>query len=117
MSSSQKMDVAVALNWDGQAAPRVTAKGRGEVARNILETARRHDVPISDDPQLVEVLAQVELGHTIPDVLFVAVAEVIAFAYSVHGRLPEHVAHAVRADSGAHGAAAPVDGPGHKREQ
>ena len=91
MSRERPVAVAVALHWDGASAPRVTAKGRGELAQRIADTARAHDVPISDDPQLVEVLAQVEVGHVIPEILFVAVAEVIAFAYAVHGRVPERI--------------------------
>jgi flagellar biosynthesis protein len=91
MNHGHPVNVAVALHWDGASAPRVTAKGRGEVAQRIADKAREHDVPISDDPQLVEVLAQVDLGDVIPEALFVAVAEVIAFAYSVHGGLPERI--------------------------
>ena len=88
MNRQQDVDIAVALHWDGMGAPRVTAKGRGELAARIAALALEHDVPISDDPELVEVLAQVELGATIPEALFVAVAEVIAFAYSVSDQLP-----------------------------
>ena len=88
MNDAADVDVAVALHWDGIGAPRVTAKGRGELAARIAALALEHDVPISDDPELVEVLAQVELGATIPEALFVAVAEVIAFAYSVSDQLP-----------------------------
>ena len=88
MTAPRPVDIAVALHWDGQDAPRVTAKGRGEVAQQIAALAAAHDVPISDDAELVEVLARVELGHAIPEVLFVAVAEVIAFAYSLRGAVP-----------------------------
>jgi len=86
------LDVAVALTWDGVGAPRVTAKGRGELARRILEVARAHEVPIDCEPELVEVLAQVDLGHAVPEKLYLAVAEVLAFAYRVHGRLPARLA-------------------------
>ena len=91
MSVERKVDVAVALHWDGGPAPRVTAKGRGELARRIVELAREHGVPLEQEPELIEVLADVELGALIPEVLFVAVAEIIAFAYAVRGRLPAHV--------------------------
>ncbi|MGE0485735.1 MAG: EscU/YscU/HrcU family type III secretion system export apparatus switch protein [Gammaproteobacteria bacterium] len=98
MKHGQPVNIAVALHWDGASAPRVTAKGCGELAQRIADKAREHDVPISDDPQLVEILAQVELGHVIPEALYVAVAEVIAFAYSVHGGLPERIAELVERD-------------------
>ena len=90
-----KVDVAVALRWDGETAPQVTAKGRGDVAERIVNLAREHDVPLDHDPALVEVLAQVDLGDQIPEVLFVAVAEIITFAYMVRGALPDHAAQAI----------------------
>ena len=86
MSKRAKPAVAVALSWDGTTTPRVTAKGRGELAERIAELARAHDVPVDDDPELVELLARVEVGDVIPQTLFTAVAEVIAFAYAVRGK-------------------------------
>lgn len=85
MTALRPVEIAVALHWDGRDAPRVTAKGRGAVAQQIAALAAAHDVPISDDAELVEVLARVELGQAIPEVLYLAVAEVIAFAYSLRG--------------------------------
>ncbi len=75
--------LAVALRWEGTGAPRVTAKGHGEVATRILELAQKHSVPLREEPALVEVLSHVDLGREIPTVLYQAVAEVIAFAYSL----------------------------------
>lgn len=106
MAKEQAVNVAVALNWDGQSAPRVTAKGRGEVAERILELARKHNVPVDQEPALIEVLAEVELGRQIPDKLFVAIAQVIAFAYTVRGQLPEHLL-ARRPDMAARGVGKP----------
>ena len=91
MKIREKVDVAVAQRWDGDAAPQVTAKGRGEVAERIAQLAREHGVPLDRDPALVEILAQVDLGDQIPEMLFVAVAEIIAFAYVVRGELPDPV--------------------------
>ena len=95
--TDEPVNVAVALSWDGERAPRVTAKGRGDVARHIVEIAAEHGVPLDDDPELVEVLAQMDIGCEIPEALFVAVAEVIAFAYRVRGELPDRLA--ARADT------------------
>ncbi len=51
--------VAVALKYDfGDGAPIVTAKGRGEIAEKILETAREHDVAIEQNPVLAEALSR-----------------------------------------------------------
>lgn len=86
--SDHKPDIAVALHYDGSDAPRVTAKGRGEVARRILEVARENDVPLQEDEHLVQVLSSIELGDEIPENLYRAVAEVIAFAYFISGKMP-----------------------------
>ncbi len=79
---------AVALHWDGDGAPRVTAKGRDDVAERILTVAREHDVPVKEDRELTAVLAQVELGDASPEQLYLAVAQVIAFAYKLTGKSP-----------------------------
>jgi flagellar biosynthesis protein len=77
------MKKAVALRYDAEkeAAPRVTAKGRGSVAETILRIAEAHNLPIREDEDLVELLAQVELDREIPENLYKAVAEVFIFLY------------------------------------
>jgi flagellar biosynthesis protein len=66
----------------------VVAKGGGDVAARILEIATQHGVPLEHDPALVRLLARVGLGEQIPRPLFAAVAQVLAFAWSVAGRVP-----------------------------
>ena len=80
--------LAVALQYDGESAPTVTARGSGELAEQILDIAQRHDVPLQDNPELVRLLYRLELGDEIPEALYVAVAEVIAFAYMLKGKVP-----------------------------
>lgn len=79
---------AVALHYDGTRAPRITAKGRGVVAEEIIELAHQHGVPLHEDRELVTLLAQLELNDEIPRELYLAVAEVIAFAYMVTEKFP-----------------------------
>jgi flagellar biosynthesis protein len=79
---------AVALRYDGQSAPRITAKGAGETAEAILRLAEENGIPLHEDPDLVTLLAQLELGQEIPTNLYQAVAEVIAFAYLMSGKEP-----------------------------
>jgi flagellar biosynthesis protein len=81
-------DLAIALNYDGENAPRLTAKGRGELAQRILELAREHDVPLHEDPELAALLSQIPLGEEIPQALYRAVGEVIAFAFLLSGKRP-----------------------------
>ena len=87
--SEQTPTLAVALHYDGETAPRVTAKGAGDVAEQILAIAREHNVPLQDNPELVKLLSKIELGDQIPEALYVAVAEVIAFAYMLKGKVPK----------------------------
>jgi flagellar biosynthesis protein len=81
-------DIAVALHYDGSNAPTVTAKGRDQLARRIMQVAQDHGVPLHEDEYLVQVLSTIELGDEIPENLYRAVAEVIAFAYYLSGRAP-----------------------------
>lgn len=78
MSQEQK---AVALFYDGKRAPTLAAKGHGEQAEEIIKIARDAGVPLCDNAPLVELLAQLELGDSIPEQVYVAVAHIIAFAY------------------------------------
>lgn len=82
-------DISVALDYDGQSAPKVTAKGRGEIARQIVEIARRHGIPIQQNEKLTAMLANVELSDEIPPALYVAVAQLLAFLYHINGKRPE----------------------------
>ncbi len=83
-------DIAVALKYDGKNAPKVTAKGNELTAEQILEIAKKHDIPLHTEPELAKILAQVPLGDEIPHELYVAVAEVIAFAFYLSGKTPEN---------------------------
>lgn len=62
-------------------APRVVAKGEGEVAEKIVDVAREHGVAIKQDPDLVQLLGAVELDTQIPVEAFVAVAEILSYIY------------------------------------
>ncbi len=77
---------ATALRYDRKKnnAPVIAASGQGEVAERILETAREAGIPIQEDPDLVEVLAKVPVGDEIPVELYQAVAEILAFVYSLN---------------------------------
>jgi flagellar biosynthesis protein FlhB len=74
--------LAVALRYDREAmaAPRVTAKGGGEVAQQILKVAREHEVPVVRDVPLCHALFEVQEGRYVPRELYEAIAEVLLFA-------------------------------------
>jgi flagellar biosynthesis protein len=75
------INLAVALEYERgtRNAPRVTAKGRGELARRIVEIAGESDVTIEANAPLAEALAGVELDEEIPIELYQAAAEIIGF--------------------------------------
>ena len=76
--------VAVALAYEeAEGAPRVVAKGRGELARIIIERAREAKVFVHESPELVALLMDVDLDARIPPALYIAVAEVLAWVYHV----------------------------------
>ncbi len=82
MSEGDKpINLAVALEYERgtRNAPRVTAKGRGELARRIVEVAEDSGVVIDANGPLAEALAGVELDEEIPMELYEAVAEIIGF--------------------------------------
>ena len=75
---------AVALAYTaGEAAPRVVAKGKGVVAREIIERAQEAGVYVHESPELVGLLMQVDLDARIPPQLYVAVAELLAWLYRI----------------------------------
>lgn len=89
MNQQTESSLAVALKYDGKNAPKVTAKGSHEIAEQIIELAKAHNVPLSENKELVTLLSTLELGEEIPEILYLAVAEVIAFAYMLKGKVPE----------------------------
>lgn len=85
--SDVRHSLAVALKYDKPRAPRVTAMGRGEAARRILEEAEKHGVPISENPALAHALSHVEVEQEIPENLYRAVAEVLTYILRVSGQI------------------------------
>lgn len=83
-----KRKQAAALSYEQtQQAPKVTAKGYGLVAENIIGKAKEHGIPILEDPSLVELLTELNINDTIPEELYGAVAEVFAFVYQLDKQL------------------------------
>jgi len=74
---------AVALKYcaEKQLAPIVVAKGKGEVAEQIVKMAKQFGVPLQSDSSLVEVLSKLDLNQEIPAELYQLVAEILTFIY------------------------------------
>lgn len=86
--SKQPPRQAIALSYDGQQAPTLSAKGDDALAEAILAIAREHEVPIYENAELVRLLARLELGEQIPEALYLTIAEIIAFAWQLRGKVP-----------------------------
>ena len=85
----EKTPKAVALKYDQEKdnAPRVVAKGRGEIAEKIIAIAKAHNLPLYEDKNLIQILEALELEAEIPPELYRAVAEVLAFIYRLNGKI------------------------------
>ncbi|WP_299976028.1 EscU/YscU/HrcU family type III secretion system export apparatus switch protein [uncultured Pseudoteredinibacter sp.] len=86
--SDAELSQAVALFYDGQTAPQVTAKGAGATAQEIMDIAREHKVPMCENPELIKLLSEVELGEQIPEALYICIAQILSFAYQLQGKTP-----------------------------
>lgn len=80
---------AVALYYDGKQAPRVTAKGADAVAEEIIAIARAHGVPLFENRELAGLLSTLELDDSIPEVLYLCIAQIIAFVYTLKDKTPQ----------------------------
>jgi len=86
MTVRKRQDMAVALKYQPKTdnAPRVTAKGKGKVAEKIIEIAKENNIHIHNDPDLIEILSQLDINDEIPPDLYVVAAELLAFVYSLN---------------------------------
>jgi flagellar biosynthesis protein len=89
MKKEENPKFAAALKYrreiDG--APKITAKGRGELAERIIAIAREEGVPLVEDNDLAKILNLSDIGEEIPHDLYAVVAEVFAFLYRVNNKV------------------------------
>jgi flagellar biosynthesis protein len=83
----KKQAVALSYLQNRDEAPRVTAKGEGEIARRIIETAKKYKIPVQEDESLVSMLSQLDLNAMIPPELYAAVAEIFTYIYTIDGQV------------------------------
>ena len=73
---------AVALAYhDNDLAPRLVAKGQGITAEHIIEKARDAGIYVHESPELVGLLMHIDIDSRIPESLYTAVAELLAWVY------------------------------------
>ncbi len=90
-SEKKKRLYAAALKYKANVdeAPKLAAKGKGRIAEKIIELAKEHNIPIREDPDLVNALMKLELNEYIPEELFQVVAEILAFIYRMNNKYSE----------------------------
>lgn len=78
------MKKAAALGYDPERdrAPKVLAKGIGRLAERIIAVAKEYDVPIYEDPALIDILVKLDYYEEIPEELYKAIAEILIFVYT-----------------------------------
>jgi len=88
MAKKKPPKKAVAMRYEPgrDRAPYITAKGRGELAEEIIALAEAVGVPLRRDPDLIQVLWGLDLDQEIPPLLYVVVAEMLAYVYYVNER-------------------------------
>jgi flagellar biosynthesis protein len=79
---------ALALEYGLNKTPKVSAKGRDELAQMIIEEARRQGVYVTQDPQLLALLSRLDVGEEIPPDMFTAVAVILSWVYWLKGMKP-----------------------------
>ena len=85
--SEEKKDV-IALRYELEdEAPKIIAKGKGYIADKILQQAEEHNIPIYEDPTLIQLLGKLNINDKIPEQLYEIVAEVFAFIYQLDRKI------------------------------
>lgn len=86
--TTKRVPEAAALIYEpGTRAPRVVASGKHVQAQQIIDAARQAGVPVRFDPALATALAALQIEAEIPPELYRAVAEALAWAYRIDGKL------------------------------
>jgi flagellar biosynthesis protein len=88
MAPDRRRAVALRYNEDTDHAPKVLAKGQGDIAERIIALAKEHGVPLHEDHDLVKLLVVLDLNEEIPPALYKALAEVLAILYRANSRVP-----------------------------
>jgi flagellar biosynthesis protein len=78
-----KKAVALKYDIDIDNAPKVVAKGKGEIAGNIIKIAQDNNIPIKKDEDLIELLSAIDIEKEIPPNMYKAVSEIFAFIYDL----------------------------------
>jgi flagellar biosynthesis protein len=88
-SSSKYLKGAVALGYkpNKDQAPKVIAKGVGELAQRIIDIAKKNNIYVQEDPLLFDSLYKLQVGDEVPLKLYKVIAELLAFVFKISKKL------------------------------
>ena len=89
MTPRKNQAVALQYREKEDQAPRVIAKGEGNIAQTIKEIAEKNGIPLHRDDTLVELLGQIEINREIPSELYGAIAEILSWIYRANNAFKE----------------------------
>ncbi|RKD34416.1 EscU/YscU/HrcU family type III secretion system export apparatus switch protein [Thermohalobacter berrensis] len=81
-NGNKKKAVAIKYN-EGDIAPKVIAKGKGEVAKKIINKGKEEGIEVVENKEITDKLINLDIGQEIPEELYTAVAEILAFVYQL----------------------------------
>lgn len=93
MKEPIKKAAALQYDLDNDSAPKIVAKGQGEIAKNIIKIAEENNLPIKKDEDLVELLSKIDVEQEIPANMYKAVAEVFSFIYNMSNKHKQEIEH------------------------
>ena len=86
----EKKGTAVAYN-ENRGVPEIIAQARGQFVEKLIQIAKDHDIVIHRDADLAESLSVLETGTEIPENLYIAMSEVLAYCYRVNTQFKEKI--------------------------
>ena len=84
MSQSKKAVAIGAKGFASSDVPKILASGRGDMAQKILDWADEQGLTVERDADLAELLVHLNLGDSVPEDVFMAVAEILYYVYEVN---------------------------------
>ena len=87
--NNTKTAIALGKSTSAEAIPQVLATGKGDLAQRILDWADENDLAIEKNSDLAQVLINLDLGDSVPEEVFMAVAEILYYVFEVNNAQKE----------------------------
>jgi flagellar biosynthesis protein len=84
MNKKRKKAAALKYNQLIDKAPKLIAKGQGNVAEEIIKRAKEYNINIKEDSDLIEVLYALDINEEIPESLYMVIAKLLTELYELN---------------------------------